>query len=94
MSSSFDTIRNYYEKIVIEYVRENLGKKIKDQEYLADVACIALNHLPPRYIRYEVDMIFYLSPVERKEIEEKISDAVDEAVKLIAAKNKMKNAKS
>lgn len=94
MATSFDTIRNYYEKIVIEHVRNTLGKKIKDQEYLADVACVALNQLPPRYIRYEVDMIFYLSPVERKEIEEKISVAIEEAVKLIAEKNKSKNPKS
>jgi competence protein ComFB len=82
--SSFTNLRNFYEKLVIDYVRANVRGKQSNPDYLADVACVALNHLPPRYIRYEVDMIFYLSPVERKEMEDKIADAVENAVKYIA----------
>jgi len=82
--SSFTNIRNFYEKLVIDYVTSSLTGKNRDAEYLADVACVALNHLPPRYIRYEVDMIFYLSPIERKEMEDKIANAVNQAVEIIA----------
>ena len=82
--SSFTNIRNFYEKLVIDYVNTRIKAKNRDTEYLADIACVALNHLPPRYIRYEVDMIFYLSPVERKEMEDKIAQAVENAIKYIA----------
>lgn len=86
--SSFTNIRNFYEKLVIDYVRSELKGRNREPEYLADVACVALNHLPPRYIRYEVDMIFYLSPMERQEMEEKIASAVEQAVQIIADNNK------
>lgn len=32
-----------------------------DSDYLSDVACVALNRLPARYIRHEVDMAFYMT---------------------------------
>jgi len=79
----FDDVHNYYEKIVYERVRLKIGKKSVNRDFMEDVACVALNHLPPRYIRFEVDMMFYISPVERAEIETKIDTAVDNAVKIV-----------
>ena len=51
-----------------------------DEDVLTDVLCIAINHLPPRYIRHEVDMFFYTSPIERMEVEEKVKKAVIDAL--------------
>lgn len=87
---SFDSIRNYYEHAVFQHVAATIGSQspAPDEEYLADVACVALNHLPPRYIRHEIDMAFYISPQERAEIATKISDAVNFAVKFIAERQK------
>ncbi|MDH5230656.1 MAG: late competence development ComFB family protein [Gammaproteobacteria bacterium] len=81
--SEFETIQNYYKKLVINYVKTNIQPDNSDVNYLADVVCVALNHLPPRYIRYEVDMAFYLSPVERQEMDAKIKSAVEDAVLFI-----------
>lgn len=83
---SFETIRNYYEHLVMQRIVDTLGEQspAPDSEYLADVACVALNHLPPRYMRHEVDMAFYVSPQERDEIMLKVYDAVDFAVRFIA----------
>lgn len=83
---SFETIRNYYEHLVMQRIMGTLGEQFPtlDPEYLADVACVALNHLPPRYMRHEVDMAFYVSPQERDEITVKVNDAVDFAVRFIA----------
>ena len=80
---SFNTVHNYYEKMVYDRVQQVVGKKTVDQDYLEDVACVALNHLPPRYIRHEVDMIFYLSPVEREEMEQKVLTAIEDAISFI-----------
>ena len=88
----FDNVHNFYEKIVHERILTKIGKKSVNNDYFEDVCCVALNHLPPRYIRFEVDMIFYLSPVERIEIEEKVDDAIDQAI-LIVKENKRRKKK-
>lgn len=88
---SFETIRNYYEHLVMQRVVDTLGKQSPppDSEYLADIVCIALNHLPPRYIRHEVDMAFYVSPQEQGEILLKVNDAVDFAVRFIIQRQRL-----
>jgi hypothetical protein len=86
--SLLDNIQNYYETLVLE----SLAKQIKGQDYdedvLTDVLCIAINHLPPRYIRHEVDFLYYMSPIERKEIEEKAEKAVKDALEYIKNKSR------
>jgi len=84
---SYDNFHNYYEELVIDEIKRTLGPPRKNnQDYFADIACVALNHLPPRYVCHAVDMLFYLSPVERNEIETKVSNAVKDAIKFIEKK--------
>ncbi len=80
---SIDSIHNFYEKLVITEAVEQSEKARQDSEFLADVACVALNHLPPRYIRHDVDMTFFLSPQEQEEIHDKISHAVKDAIEYV-----------
>lgn len=86
--SLLDNIQNYYETLVLD----SLAKQIKGEEYdedvLTDVLCIAINHLPPRYIRHEVDFLYYMSPIERQEIELKAENAVKDALNYIKNKNR------
>jgi hypothetical protein len=81
---SFETIHNYYEELVIRHVVAKCEPGEPNREHLADIVCVALNHLPPRYIRYDVDMAFYLSPEERGEIERKVEAAVNAAIQFVA----------
>ena len=81
--SLLDNIRNYYENWVLEELEELLGDTEFDDDYLTDVVCVALNHLPPRYIRHEVDMIYYLSPVEYDEMRSKVRNAVSNALEYV-----------
>ena len=82
---AFDNIHNYYEHLVLQRLNDMMQADFieKDPNFLEDVACVALNHLPPRYIRHEVDMIFYLSPVEREEMEQKVLTAIEDAISFI-----------
>ena len=80
---TFDLVHNYYEKMVFERVSQYIGRTSVDPDYLEDIACVALNHLPPRYIRHDVDMIFYLSP------EEKVMQAIESAIQVIKFKQKL-----
>ena len=64
-----DDIHNYYEHLVLQRVTELGLDNTKSPDYLADLCCLALNQVPPRYIRYEVDMAFYLPQSERNQME-------------------------
>ncbi|MAD77269.1 MAG: competence protein ComFB [Rheinheimera sp.] len=74
-----DDIHNFYEKLLLDHIVELELDSSKDSEYLAVLCCISLNLLPPRYIRYEVDMSFYLPQSERFEMQMKVKEAVSRA---------------
>jgi len=73
-------IHNYYEHLVLEKM-ESLGvTKENDADYIADLTCLVLNQLSPRYIRFEVDMAFYLPASERRQMEMNVVNAIDLSV--------------
>ena len=78
--SLLDNIQNYYETLVIESLAIQIEGQNIEKDALTDVICIALNHLPPRYIRHEVDMVYYTSPIEMQEIRDKAHVAVKNAL--------------
>ena len=63
---------------------------LRDPQTLADIACVALNRLPPRYIRHAVDYSFYLTERERAENETAINEAVAFAFEFVQAKVAMR----
>lgn len=81
--TALDSIHNYYEQLVFEALRRLVPPEQQTAGLLADIACVALNHLPPRYIRHDVDMIFYLGPQERAEMSAKVDNAVQEAIAFV-----------
>ena len=83
IGTELSEIHNYYERMVIEYAKELIGNKEGIGELLPDVVCVALNHLPPRYVRHDVDASFYLSPQEREEMEARIGKAVKDALEYV-----------
>lgn len=82
-----DDIHNYYEHLVLEHITELKLPLASDEDYIADLCCLALNQLPPRYIRYEVDMSFYLAQSERQQMEMNTQDAVNKAIQFLAKKD-------
>jgi hypothetical protein len=78
-----DDIHNYYEHLVLDRI-EILGlHKSKGEDYLADLSCLALNQIPPRYIRFEVDMSFYLPQNERQQMDMNAVNAVNQAINFL-----------
>jgi hypothetical protein len=84
------SVHNYYERIVTETIANSNSRALDDADFMADVSCVALNHLPPKYIRHDVDMSFFMSPVEREEITNKVQQAVDHAIAFVLAHEKQK----
>ncbi|MCU7555077.1 late competence development ComFB family protein [Alteromonas sp. ASW11-19] len=78
-----DDIHNYYEHLVLQRLTELGLDKSKNADYLADLCCLALNQVPPRYIRYEVDMAFYLPQSERQQMKMNVDYAVDKAIRFL-----------
>lgn len=72
---------NYYESLVMSEIDKTLteGSKTYDPDMLCDVACIALNQLPPRYIRSSIDLAFYMEPDEKIKTEEDVTASVKKA---------------
>ena len=81
-----DDIHNFYEKIVVEEIIKRKLDKVYSEDVMADFCCTILNQLPPRYIRYDVDMAFYLPQSERIHMEERVQTAIDVAISQISKK--------
>lgn len=81
-----DFIRNYYEQPVLQLIISQHPRARQERSYLADVACIALNQLPAKYIRHNVDMTFFLSSSEMQEIDNRIKQAVAMAVAYVESR--------
>ena len=87
------SIHNYYEKAVFAAVRDQaqaFPHLLDNDDTLADIACVALNRLPPRYIRHEVDLAFYQTEHERTETERSVQEAVEFALGFVQARNAMR----
>lgn len=79
---AFDNIQNYFEKLVFDVIQKKLanGELDNDEDYLGDIACVALNQLPSRYVRHNVDMVFYMTVEEREQNQVIVEDAIIMAI--------------
>ncbi|MEW5881741.1 MAG: late competence development ComFB family protein [Pseudomonadota bacterium] len=85
----FDTIHNHHERpVMAEVMRVARERGLTDERLLADVACVALNGLPPRYIRHDVDFAFYLTDAERRANAEAVEAAVAHAFDFVLARDR------
>ncbi|MBL1261641.1 MAG: late competence development ComFB family protein [Thiotrichaceae bacterium] len=76
------SISNFYENLVIDQIGRTCEARQLNLDYDAtqDIACLALNQLPPRYIRHTIDTIFYIPDEERASIDNAVADAVSNAI--------------
>ncbi len=89
MRVDFTSIHNHNEKAVFDIVlaaAPGYPALVGNQELLADVACVALNRLPPRYIRHAVDLSFYEGEGQRAAAERAIQEAVGHAFRFVQAR--------
>jgi competence protein ComFB len=78
-----DQIHNYYEAKVVDSINDIAGKRGYDNEQMVDLACLALNNLPTRYFRHEVDLAFYMSAHEHEDIDRRVRQSVNDAIAYI-----------
>ncbi len=81
----FETIHNYYEKLVSRELLEQLAdmEHAPDQDVIDDITCVALNQLPARYVRHTVDLMFYMTADEQVHISRAVNEAVRMAIRFV-----------
>jgi hypothetical protein len=93
MSVDFSALHNHHENNVIQAVQAMAADHpglAHDPGLLIDVACVALNRLPPRYIRHPVDLAFYQTERERETSEQQVDEAVRQAFAFVQARVAMR----
>ena len=82
----FEDIENYYEQLVMGRIKDAIQNgdiSNDEEEYLEDIACVALNQLPARYVRHKVDLVFYMPMNERVQVTEAVEEAVQRAIEYV-----------
>ena len=91
MPADFLSLHNYYERLVVDQVTDLASTyPLLTEDQHPDVACVALNRLPPRYIRHQVDLAFHMTEKERQDSEQLIRDAVKYAFEFVQARYAMR----
>ena len=91
MTPDFASVHNHFEHPVFAAVAErSVNYPAVAGDALADVACVALNRLGPRYIRHSVDLTFYMSEKERIDMERAVGESVTFAFEYVQARNAMR----
>ena len=83
-----DNIQNWYRSRVFDKIRElavdlDYAGITDDPDLWPDIACLALNNLPPKYVRHEVDTTFYLTQAELFDLDQRVTTAVKNAMNYV-----------
>lgn len=78
-------ISNYYEQLVTDRLWKMTEESAEplSQAFIEDVACLALNKLPPCYVRNPVDKGASLTELHYQEMSVAVSKAIAEAVEQV-----------
>lgn len=84
-----DAIHNYYENLVQERIAETdeYRNGNMNEDFLEDIACVALNQLPAKYVRHSVDLIFYMSQQERNDMYVNVDKAIKTAIEMVSSRD-------
>lgn len=69
-------IHNFYEHLMLKEIEKQGLQQTLSSDQMADLCCLTLNHLPAHYIRHDVDMIYFLTDEQRREMTSKVQDAL------------------
>ncbi|OAI11289.1 competence protein ComFB [Methylomonas koyamae] len=81
-------INNYYERLVIDQLWK-LGEQADQpfsQAFQEDVACLALNRLPPCYVRNTIDKGINVSEAQYLEMVAAVDSAIEQAIRQVISR--------
>jgi hypothetical protein len=89
MAADFSTLHNHHEAGVfaaIHAIAPRYPALQHQSDLWVDVACVALNRLPARYIRHAVDFAFFQDEADRERDQRAVRDAVEYAFEFVQAR--------
>ncbi|ATG92228.1 late competence development ComFB family protein [Methylomonas koyamae] len=81
-------INNYYERLVMDQLWK-LGEQADQpfsQAFQEDVACLALNRLPPCYVRNTIDKGINVSEAQYLEMVAAVNSAIEQAIRQVTSR--------
>ena len=88
----FTSAHNVHESAIFDAVKRaapGFPGLAGQADLFVDVACVALNRMPPRYIRHDADLAIFLTDKERVQNERLIKDSVHYAYEFVQARHAM-----
>ena len=75
---NFDGLFNYYERLVYDEIMRQFAHQTESfsNSDAEDIACLALNQLPTRYVRHSVDTAYFLKENDREKMDHDVTHAV------------------
>ena len=86
---SFESVHNYHEAAVFQWIGDEAYRYptlAGRADLLADVACVALNRMPPRYVLNDLDTAFYMDAATLAQQLAAVREAVEFAFKFVQAR--------
>ena len=78
------SIFNCNEQLVLDELARQTKELTFTDEQLSDMACIALNKGPAKYIKHSVDRVFYMDEGEQVELDKLVKASVAEALTFVS----------
>jgi hypothetical protein len=75
--------KNYCETLVLDRIKSMPDLLAKGDDFVNDVACMALNRLKPRYVREKIYLFYYAGESDWKAMNAEVAEAVDFAVRYV-----------
>lgn len=87
---ALETVHNYNERLLLSLLNEKHDGLLDgfSEDEIADVYALTLNHLPPRYIRYDVDFSFHIADKDLEDLHKEALDALIDAVTVIKSRRR------
>jgi Late competence development protein ComFB len=89
MKSQFCSVHNFNETAIFLEVSRTAPRYptvFCHPELLADVACLALNRMPPRYICHDVDNVFFMTDNDCSKHHSEVAAAVEFAFAFVQSR--------
>lgn len=80
-----EDIHNLMERLLTEEL--TLNPPAISGEQLADLCCLVLNKVPPRYVRHDVDNAYFTTEQEKQQLERKIRVAITESLDFLTSRD-------
>ncbi len=77
------SIFNCNEQLVLDELARQTKELTFTDEQLSDMACLALNKVPAKYIKHSVDRVFYMDEGECAELDKLVKSSVTEALEFV-----------